>query len=81
MSNIHNIFKCEDVNGQVIGGSYSVGQVFYNDRHQGQQLYAVTEELLIEKANALISQYKKEDREFDLRLFQDDSLWTLKIFN
>lgn len=68
--NIHDVFKEDDVNGQIIGGAYFVGQ-----------LYAVTEESLLQKAKELKEQYMREDREYDLRIFRNDNDWQFKIFN
>lgn len=32
--NIHDVFKEDDVNGQIIGGAYFVGQLYYQGRSQ-----------------------------------------------
>ena len=81
MVNIHDVFKEDDVNGQIIGGAYFVGQLYYQNRPQGGQLYAVTEESLLQKAKELKAQYMREDREYDLRIFRNENDWQFKIFN
>lgn len=40
MSNIHDVFKCDDVNGVIIGGDFVCAKLCYDGRQQGSQIYA-----------------------------------------
>ena len=40
MTNIHDAFKDEDVNGTIVGGDCVVAKLCYEGRQQGNQIYA-----------------------------------------
>lgn len=53
MANIHSVFKDEDVSGDIVGGEYFCGVLFYEGRQQGNQLYAKDENSLISESEKL----------------------------
>ena len=65
------------VSGAIIGGDYRVGQLYYENRKQGPQLYADQIEDLLEKANAYVGKLKTEPGAE--HIFPDQSAWRLEI--
>lgn len=69
----------DDVNGTIIGGDYVTGQLFYDGRAQTGTFYADSDDELIEMART-----KKRELiasvEGVLGIYEDDSLWQLRIY-
>jgi len=72
--------KDEDVNGQVIGNIETVGQVFYENRPQGPQLYANDSIELRGYAEKAISRFKHECGDAVNLIYPNESAWELRIY-
>lgn len=80
MSNIHDVFKDDDVNGTIVGGDYVCGYLFYGDkRAHVKQLYAKSEAELKEKAISLKQEILEDNKEIRHWLFPDNDAWSVKI--
>lgn len=80
MSNIHDVFKDEDVNGVIIGGIMVTGYLFYGDKKaSSRQLYAYSDTELKEKAQALKEEMLEENKDILWHLWPDASKWSLRI--
>lgn len=80
MSNIHDVFKDEDVNGIVIGDIMVCGYLFYGDKKaHSKQLYAYSEAELKEKAEALKHKMLEDNKDIKHWLFPDNDAWSLRI--
>lgn len=80
MSNIHDVFKDEDVNGVIIGGVMVTGYLFYGDKKANyKQLYAYSDKELQEKATALKNEMLEENKDIIWHLWPDASKWSLRI--
>lgn len=80
MSNIHDVFKDEDVNGVIIGNVMVTGYLFYGDKKANyNQLYAYSEVELKEKAQALKEEMLEDNKEILWYLWPDASNWSLRI--
>lgn len=69
----------DDVNGVIVGGDFICGQLFYDGRPQTQKFYADSEDELIEMARAKKREFI-ESVEGVLGVYEDDSLWQLRIY-
>jgi hypothetical protein len=72
------IMRDDDTNGVVIGGMYSVGNLFYRGRQQGRQIYAKNETELKRMAEDWIAAKRAEYGPVFGEIFQDDA-WELRI--
>ena len=80
MSNIHDVFKDDDVNGVIIGGIMVTGYLFYGDNKASyKQLYAYSDVELKEKAQALKEEMLEENKDILIYLWPDASKWSLRI--
>lgn len=80
MSNIHDVFKDEDVNGVIIGDIMVTGYLFYGDKKASyKQLYAYSDKELQEKAIALKNEMLEENKDIIWHLWPDASKWALRI--
>lgn len=80
MSNIHDVFKDECVNGVIIGNIMVTGYLFYGDKKANyNQLYAYSEQELQEKATALKNEMLEENKDIIWHLWPDASKWLLRI--
>ena len=67
MSNIHDVFKDDDVNGVIIGGEFFTGQLFYCGRPESRRLYGYTTEELRTMLEGRLDEIKNECKAaFDL---------------
>jgi len=71
-------FGYDDVNGFVFGGNSYHGKLFYDNRQQGNDLYADTETELITLAEEKVKQYKTE---YAGICYNNGKEWTLRIYN
>lgn len=80
MSNIHDVFKDEDVNGVIIGDVMVTGYLFYGDKKANyKQLYAYSEQELQEKATTLKNEMLEENKDIIWHLWPDASKWSVRI--
>lgn len=80
MSNIHDVFKDEEVNGVIIGDVMVTGYLFYGDKKANyKQLYAYSEQELQEKAITLKNQMLEENKDIIWHLWPDGDKWSLRI--
>ena len=80
MSNIHDVFKDEEVNGVIVGGEYVCGYLYYGDKQaNAKQLYAENDTILKEKAEELKTKMLEDNKDIKHWLFPDDSAWNLRI--
>lgn len=80
MSNIHDVFKDEDVNGVIIGGIMVTGYLWYGDKKANyKQLYAYSEQELQEKAASLKNEMLEENKDIIWHLWPDADKWSLRI--
>lgn len=80
MSNIHDVFKDEEVNGAIIGDIMVTGYLFYGDKKAHyNQLYAYSEQELQEKATTLKNEMLEENKDIIWHLWPDASKWSLRI--
>lgn len=80
MSNIHDVFKDEDVNGVIVGDVMVTGYLFYGDKKANyNQLYAYSEQELQAKATALKNEMLEENKDIIWHLWPDASKWSLRI--
>jgi hypothetical protein len=70
----------EEVNGQIIGGDFLTGQLFYDNRPQRHPFYGNTDEELVEKAKKIKADLIAENSGFPCYLYQDDSKFELRIY-
>lgn len=80
MSSIHDVFKCDDVRGVIIGSDYVTGQLYYDTRKQGQQIYADNLDQLRDKATKLKQELISDCGEVSYLIYPKNT-WQLKIFN
>lgn len=74
MSNIHDVFKDEDVNGVIVGDVMVTGYLFYGDKKANyNQLYAYSEQELQEKATALKNAMLEDNKDIIWHLWTDAS--------
>lgn len=81
MANIHDIFKEDDTNGIVVGTMYKVGQLYYEDRPQGRQLYATSEAELKDKARRLKQEMLNDCGTVVEYIYPNKQAWILKILD
>lgn len=80
MSNIHDVFKDECVNGAIIGDIMVSGYLYYGDKKANyKQLYAYSEQELQEKALVLKNEMLDENKDIIWHLWPDASKWSLRI--
>lgn len=80
MSNIHDVFKDECVNGVIIGDIMVSGYLYYGDKKANyKQLYAYSEQELQEKALVLKNEMLDENKDIIGHLWPDASKWSLRI--
>lgn len=78
MSGIRDINRDEDVSGQIVGGEYVQGAVYYDGRKQGRCLYGRTDEELRRQADAFIAE-KREECGQAFAMIWPKPLWELRI--
>lgn len=79
MSNIHDRIREDDVSGEIVGGLYVVGALFYDGKKQSKYFYASTEESLKSQSEEFVSGKKSEFGELFKSIWPRDS-WELRIF-
>ena len=80
MTNIHDVFKDEEVNGVIIGGDFVCGHLYYGDKRASyKQLYASSDAELKQKAKQLKNQMLEDNKDIRHWLFPDDNAWSVKI--
>jgi hypothetical protein len=70
--------RVDDVRGQVVGGYWRSGRVYYEDRPQGPMITAETEEEVREIAQARVAEYKAMTAG-DL-IYPNPKAWTVRIY-
>ena len=81
MGNIHDVFKDDETSGNIIGGNYTCGYLYYGERKAlYRQLWADSEGELQQKAKEEKQRLLDENREIARELWPDDSLWNLRIY-
>ena len=70
----------EDVNGTVIGEILMIGQVFYDGRPQGPQVYGIDGQEIRENAERVINYLKKDCGQALNYIYPDESAWELRIY-
>lgn len=80
MGNIHDVFKEDDLNGIIVGGSMITGYLFYGDKKAVyRQLWARSEDELIKKAEEVKVELLEDNKEIKWDLWPDSSKWNLRI--
>lgn len=80
MSNIHDLFKDDDVSGTIVGGDYVCGYLCYNgEKALYRQLWAYSEYELQQKAKDEKQRLLNENKEIARELWPDAKAWSLKI--
>lgn len=81
MSNIHDVFKDDDVTGTIIGGEYLTGYLTYDGRKQGRQIYADCEAALIKLAEEQKAEILKDCGIVANVIYPMGDAWRLVILN
>lgn len=71
-------FGYDETNGQVIGDISLTGQLYYENRPQGQSFYASTERGITEEAETLVNQITKEWSDIP-GVYDNPEQWTVRI--
>lgn len=80
MSNIHDVFKDEDVNGIIIGDIMVCGYLFYGDKKaHSKQLYGYSEQEVVNKGTQLKLDMLEENKVIWRDLWPDSSKWSVRI--
>ena len=79
MGNIHDVLREELPSGMIVGKHYVVGVLTYNGRSQSRQIYAETEDELLEQAKACKRRIIDDCGQAARWIFPDDALWKLEI--
>ena len=71
----------EDANGTVIGEVLITGQVFYDGRPQGPQVYGVDMPEVRENAERVINLLKRDCGQALAYIYPNESSWELRIYD
>jgi len=78
MGNIHDVFKPDDVNGEIIGGDFCSGRLFYDGRPQVERIFSDTEENLKTELLAELSRIKQESGDVYYLIYPANT-WEIRI--
>jgi hypothetical protein len=69
----------DDVRGIIIGGDTHTGYIFYDGRMQTGAIVGNTEQEMLTLARRKIESLKQEFKGFPTYLYQNDSLWEVRV--
>ena len=73
-------FGYDETNGTVIGDISVTGQLYYQDKPQGQSFHASNEYALLRLADARIEQFRTDCGSMFDYIYPDKSGWSMRIY-